>query len=98
MSDLGLLRQFLRIEITQEFDGIMVTLSKYVSDMLIKFNMADCKAAPFPFLSGINLEEGKATPLMDSTIYRQLIRSLLYLTRSRPNTCYSMNVVSRYMH
>ena len=25
MSDLGLLRQFLRIEITQEFDGIMVT-------------------------------------------------------------------------
>ena len=26
MSDLGLLRQFLGLEITQDFDGIMVTL------------------------------------------------------------------------
>ena len=59
--------------------------------------MADCKAAPFPFLSGISLEEGKPTPPMDSTIYRQLIGSLLYLTHSRPEICYAMNVVSIYM-
>ena len=32
MSDLGLLRQFLRLEITQDFDGIMVTQSKYIAD------------------------------------------------------------------
>ena len=31
MSDLVPLRQFLRIESTQEFDGIMVKQSKYVS-------------------------------------------------------------------
>ena len=55
------------------------------------------KAAPFPFLSGINLEEGKSTPPMDCTIYYQLIGILLYLTHSRPDICYSMNVVSRYM-
>ena len=30
MSDLGLLRQFLEIEITQEYDGTMVNKSKYV--------------------------------------------------------------------
>ena len=51
MSDLGLLRQFLGLEITQDYDGIMVKQSKYVSDLLIKFNMAYCKAAPFPPLS-----------------------------------------------
>ena len=45
MSDIGLLRQFLGLEITQYFDGIMVTQYKYASDMLIKFNMADFKAA-----------------------------------------------------
>ena len=35
---------------------------------------------------------------MDCTIYRQLIRSLLYLTHFRPDICYAMNVVSIYMH
>ena len=34
---------------------------------------------------------------MDSTIYRQLIGILLYLTHSRPDICYAVNVVSRYM-
>ena len=63
MSDLGL-------EIEQNYDGIMVTQSKYILDLLVKFNMADCRPAPFPFLSGISLEEGKSTPPMDCTIYR----------------------------
>ena len=35
---------------------------------------------------------------MDCTIYRQLIGSLLYLTHSRPDICYVMNSISRYMH
>ena len=59
--------------------------------------MAECRPKPFPFLSGISLEEGKHTPPMDCTIYRQLIGSLLYLTHSRPDICYAMNAVSRYM-
>ena len=63
----------------------------------LMFNMAECRPAPFPFLLGINLEEGFSTPPMDCTIYRQLIGSLLYLTHSRPDICYAVNVVSRYM-
>ena len=45
----------------------MVTQSKYVLDLLIKFNMVYCKATPFPFILGISLEEGKTTPQVDST-------------------------------
>ena len=70
MSDLGLLKQFLGLEIAQNFDGIMVTQYKYMSDMLFKFNMAECNSTLFPFLSGISLEEGKSTPPMDCIIYR----------------------------
>ena len=97
MSDLGLLKQFLGLEIEQIFDGIMVTQYKYISDLLVKFNMAECISSPFPFLSRINLEEGKSTPPMGCTIYRQLIGSLFYLTHSRPDICYAMNDVSIYM-
>ena len=70
MSDLGLLKRFLGLEIAKNYDGIMFTQSQYISYLLFKFNMAQCKAAPFPFLSGISLEEGKNTPPMDCTIYR----------------------------
>ena len=90
MSDLGLLKHFLGLEIKQNYDEIMVTRSKYTSDLLFKFNMVEYRPAPFPFLSGISLEEGKHTPPMDYTIYRQLIGSLLYLTHSRPDICYVM--------
>ena len=92
MSDLGILKQFLGLEIEQNYDGIMVTQSKYT---LVNFNMAYCRPVPFPFLSGIGLEEGKSTPPMDCTIYRQLIGSLLYLTYSQIDICHAMNVVSR---
>ena len=84
------------LEIEQNFDGIMVTQSKYILDLLVNFNMAECKAAPFPFLSATSLEEGKRTPPMDCII-RQLIGSLLYLTHSHLDICYAMNDLSRYM-
>ena len=97
MSDLGFLKQFLGLKIEKNYDGIMVTQYKYILELLVKFNMDYFRPAPFPFLSGIILEDGKSTPPMDCTIYRQLIGSLLYLTHSRPDICYAMNVVSRYM-
>ena len=39
MSDLGLLKQFPGLEIEKNIDGIVVTQSKYISDLLVKFNM-----------------------------------------------------------
>ena len=98
MSDLGLLKQFLGIKIAQNFVGIMVNHYKYISYLLVKFKIVEFKAYTFPFLSGVSLEEGKNTPPMDCTIYRQLIGSLLYLTHSRLDICYVVNVVSRYMY
>ena len=58
----------------------MVSQYKYASNLLIKFNfnMADFKESPFQFLLGVSLEEVNSTPHVDSTLYRQLIGSLLY--------------------
>ena len=35
-------------------------------------------------------------PLVDSSLYRSMIGSLLYLTASRPNISYSVGVYARY--
>ena len=58
---------------------------------------SDCKPATTPFLSWIKLENGKDTPLVDCTLYRQLVGSLLYLTHSRLDLSYAVGAVSRYM-
>ena len=34
---------------------------------------------------------------VDSTLYRQLIGSLMYLVHTRPDICYTMNVLSQFM-
>ena len=75
----------------------MISQSRYSSDMLKRFHMQDCKATPCPFLSGIMLEEGGSTPLVDNTLYRQLIGSILYLTHWRLDMSYAVSDASRYM-
>ena len=65
--------------------------------MLKRFHMEDFKAFLCPFLSGIRLEEGVSTPLVDNTLYRQLIGSLLYLTHSRPYISYAVSAAAIYM-
>jgi hypothetical protein len=59
--------------------------------------MTECKSSPSPFLSKIKLEDGGETPLVESTLYRQLVGSLLYLTHSRPNLSYIVGTVSSFM-
>ena len=97
MKDLGLLRQCIGLEVNKKASGIMITQYIYLGDLLNRFHMTDCKATSFCFLSGIKLEEGGSTPLVDSTLYKQLIGSLLSLTYSRRDLSYAMNVVSRFM-
>ena len=82
MTDLGLLKQFLGLEIVQYEAGIKVSQKKYVLDLLMNFKMDECKESKSPFLSGIKLGEVGDSPLVDNSLYRQLIGSLLYLTHS----------------
>ena len=75
----------------------MISHSRYLLYMLKIFHMEECNATPFPFLSGIRVEEGGSTPLVENTLYRHLIRILLYITHSRPDISYDVSVASRYI-
>ena len=97
MTDLGLLSQFLGLEISQNKAGIKVQQSKYALDLLNKFKMKDCKASKTPFLSGVQLEEADSSPMVNNTLYRKLIGCLLYLTHNRPDICYAVSVASIFM-
>ena len=88
MMDMGLLHFFLGLEISQDALGIKQSQAKYARDLLEIFHMTYYKYAPTPFLSGVKLEDGRETPLVDNTLYRQLVGSFLYLTlQTRPLLC-----------
>jgi hypothetical protein len=82
MTDLGLLHYFLGLEVSQSTSGIKMAQSKYASDLLVHFQMTEFKPTTSPFLSGVRFEDAGTTPLVDSTLYRQLVGSLLYLTHT----------------
>ena len=92
MTNFRLLSQFLDLEIAQSQHGIKVHQSKYALDFMKKFNMKDCKPSKTPFLSGVKLEEAGSSPMVNNTLYRQLIGCLLYITHTRPDLYYAVSV------
>jgi hypothetical protein len=97
MTDMGPLHFFLGLEISQDASGIKLSQAKYARDLLERFHMTYCKYSLTPFLSGVKLEDGGETPLVDNTLYKQLVGSLLYLTHSRLDLSYEVGAVSRFM-
>jgi hypothetical protein len=97
MTDMGPLHFFLALEINQDALGIKLSQAKYAQDPLEIFHMKDCKSTLTPFLSGFKLKDGVDTPLVENTLYRQLLGSLLYLTHSKLDLSYVVGVVSKFM-
>jgi hypothetical protein len=97
MTDMGPLHYFLGLKINQNASCIKLSQTKYACDLLVRFHMTNCKSSTPPFFSGVHLEDGRDTPVMDNILYRQLVGSLLYLTHTRSNLSYPVGVVSRYM-
>ena len=98
MTDLGFLRKFLGLEIEQSERGIKSSQSQYDLDLINNFNMAECNACKYPFISIIKIYEFGNSPLVDFTLYRKLVGSLLYLTHTRPNLSYAISSIERHMH
>ena len=97
MTDLGLLSQFLGLKIAQSQHGIKFNQSNYASNMLNKFNMKYCNPSKTPFLSRVNLEEAGSSPLVNNTMYRQLIGCFLYLTHTQTDICCVVSVAYKNM-
>jgi hypothetical protein len=50
-----------------------------------------------PMETKLNLLVDTSLELIDSTLYRQIIGSLMYLTKTRPNICFVVNNLSQFL-
>ena len=59
--------------------------------------MQDCKPATTPMEPGLKLSAQSSSPLVDETLFRQLVGSLIYLTATRPGISFVVSYISRFM-
>jgi hypothetical protein len=59
--------------------------------------MLECKAMATPMETNLKLLVDTSSKLVDATLYRQIIGSLMYLTNTRPDICFIVNTLSQYL-
>eukprot|EP01018_Ginkgo_biloba_P035138 Gb_12566 [translate_table: standard] len=67
---------------------------KYTHEILKRFNMTDCKPISTPMETNNKLLLDDGSNLVDATLYRQLVGSLMYLCNTRLNISYSIRVLN----
>ena len=96
MSMVGELKYFLGLQIKQQKDGILIHQEKYAKDLLKKFDMDKTKSISTPMHPSQVLEANEDGEKVSNKLYRGMIRSLLYLTASRPDLQLSVGICARF--
>jgi len=94
MKDLGELRYFLGIELIQSPKGIWLLQRQYVLNKLAEYGMTGCKPISIPLEQNVKLSADEGDLVEDTTIYRRIMGSLIYMTITRPNLSITVGVVS----
>ncbi|GAU44848.1 hypothetical protein TSUD_112220 [Trifolium subterraneum] len=97
MTDLGKMRYFLGVEVTQSEHGIMISQQKYAKEILARFGMEACNGVGSPIVPGNKLTKDENGKLVDATKYKQMVGCLMYLLATRPDLAYSVCLIARYM-
>ncbi|GJY41355.1 ribonuclease H-like domain-containing protein [Tanacetum coccineum] len=101
IKDLGKLKYFLEIEVVDTDKGICLNQRKYVPDLLSEYGMLACKPAKTLLMSKLVIcnEASKNDHLLENvTDYQKLMRTLIYLTNTRPDISYVVHCLSQFMH
>ena len=80
MKDLDTFNYFLGLEVTSSSDGYYLSQTKYAYDLFSKAGIIDSKTISTPLEYNAKLTPLDGEPISDATRYRQLVRSLIYLT------------------
>lgn len=97
MKDYGECHNFIGINNQRNLkDGtISIDQTAYLSKVLKKFSMDNCKpiSTPMEFNLKLNEQDNKVT----QSPYRELVGSLMYAAiATRPDNCYAINYFSRF--
>jgi hypothetical protein len=92
-----LMHYLLGLEVWQSPEKIFLNQGKYAVEIMKRFDMLECKSMYTPMETKLKLLVDTSSELVDATLYRQIIGSLMYLTNTRPDICFFVNTLSQYL-
>ena len=97
MTDLGKMSFFLGIKFMYPEKGIILHQMKYELELLKRFKLKNSKVSITLADTNQKLNSHSDAEDVDATIFKQLVGSLRYMCNTRPDICYSVGMVSRFM-
>ncbi|XP_024046566.1 uncharacterized mitochondrial protein AtMg00810-like [Citrus sinensis] len=97
LKDLGEFNYFLGLEVTSTVDGLHLSQTKYIGDLLKKAQMVNCKGCPTPMSSTEKLVKDKGAVFENPSLYRSMVGSLQYVTLTRPEIAFIVNKLNQYL-
>ena len=96
MSLMGELKFFLELQVNQTSNKTYILQTKYMKELLNKFNMDDAKEMKTPIHPTTYLGLDEESKKLYRTQYRAMIGSLLYLTAYRPDIMFSVCLCAKF--
>jgi Reverse transcriptase (RNA-dependent DNA polymerase)/gag-polypeptide of LTR copia-type len=97
IKTLGKLNYFLGIEVTYTAEGIHLSQSRYLQNILERAHMTSAKPCQTPIESGKQLSKFSGTKMKDSLLYRSIVGALQYATITRPDIAFAVNKAAQFM-
>jgi hypothetical protein len=96
MSMIGELNYFLGLQVKQTAEGIFISQSKYAKDLVKQFGLDGKSRTRTPMSTSVKISSDLTGKSIDPSLYRGMIRSLLYLIASRPDIAFIVGVCARF--
>ena len=97
LKDLGTLKYFLGLEMARSPSGIFLSQRTYALDILADFGTLGSRPTSCPMKQHLKLTPEDGVLLFDPSPYRRLVGRLIYLTITRPDISFSINILSQFM-
>ena len=68
-----------------------------MQEILNRFQIKNCNSVSTPVEVGLKLIKEPGGKRVDSTLYKQIMGRLMYLTATRPDIMHAVSLISRYM-
>jgi hypothetical protein len=99
MKDSGLTHYLLGLEVWKKLGNIFLGQGKYTIDILTRFDMMECKSMATPMMKNMKKLSDSTldSDMVDPTMYKKLIGSLMYLVNISPNILFAVSTLSQFM-